>query len=539
MKYLIAFLLLFSASSAVARTLEIKMSQCPKPYVDNLREMTSNLGHTDELILNFDKAGKYEFDGSLKFRCNTTIKGVNSETTRVIVKEGYANGKSKMLDDTFFAVHGTSDNKVKVVVRDIRFELASHKGTLWENAPKHIVKVCDGGGVTVDNVTFWSTDAVITHVDLRECCDVVVENCTFENYNNCEAGGCLWSRGKQENIVVRNNVFSKYGKDEALAFWGGNNHKASDTSHMRDITVDNNEFYFGNKIKSKKDWVMTVLICFYHFADNHTKEKCVVENLSFINNKITIDAPTIRNIWFNFDALATVSGIEISNNIINNTSKVSGKSNYLSDISISTAHNTDSPIVVNKNKVKTSGQVLCDGKNSGYTFLSMENANVNIDNNVVNSDYGVRLIWCRGSNNNITMTNNQAFGLDKTAVLSANKSNGSVSLSSFSNNLNGDTRIYCNNIKNLALVFKNNVINSTDYHFFLQEAAEQTSITFEDNVVNAKKGKGSIYANYSGVNYNFNNVTISNNTFNGLKKADISEPFNKVKKLKMNNNIYR
>ena len=107
------------------------------------------------------------------------------------------------------------------------------------------------------------------------------------------------------------------------------------------------------------------------------------------------------------------------------------------------------------------------------------------------------------------------------------------------NTFSGDTRITCKNVKDLQLNYNNNTLNSTGYHFFLQEGAEQTSINFENNIVNSLTGKGKIFANYSGKQCDFSNVNISNNTFNGLKKADIVEPLNKARNIQINNNIYR
>ncbi len=531
-------MLLFFASSAMARTLEIKMSTCPKPYLENIRSMTAALRNNDVLILNFDKEGTYEFDGSFKFRCNTTIKGVGSQKTKVIVREGFAGGKSKMLDDTFFAVHGSSRTKVKVAISDIRFELASHKGVLWEKAPKHIVKICDGDGIIINNVSFLSTDAVLTHVDLRDCSNAVIENCLFENYNNCEDGGCLWSRGNQENITVKNNSFSKYGKDEVLAFWGGNYHDNSDT-RMSNITVDGNDFYYGNKIKSSKSFLMSVFICFYHFVENSVHNKCYVSNIAFTNNSIKIDAPTYRDISLNFDPLATVDGIELSNNTIINTTKTSTTSNYLNDIVVSAASNVMRPIIIKNNKVKSSGEVLNDGRNCGYTFISLENADLIIDGNVIDSDNGVRLVWCRTGNVNIDMRNNQAFGLDKTSVLGSGKSMLNINMSATGNKFSGDTRIYCNNVNNMFLTFKNNTFNSSDYHFFLQEAAQQTYIIFENNIVNALSRKGTMFANYSGKPYNFTKLQVANNTFTGMARKAVDDPFKSVRNKIISGNIYR
>ena len=62
-KYIIALVaIVLLACNAQARTVEIKMSQIGKPMTDNLMTVTSSLTNNDQLILNFDKAGKYELD---------------------------------------------------------------------------------------------------------------------------------------------------------------------------------------------------------------------------------------------------------------------------------------------------------------------------------------------------------------------------------------------------------------------------------------------------------------------------------------------
>lgn len=524
-----------------ARTLEIKISTCPKPYVDNIRKMTANLGYYDELILNFDKAGKYEFDGSLKFKCNTTIKGISPEATKVIVKEGIVGGKSKMLDDAFFAVHGTSNHKVKTEIKDIYFELASHKDVLWATAPKYIIKIVYGDGVLVDNVVTKTQNAFMTNLDFRESDNITVQNSEFENYNNCDDGGCLWSRGSQHNIVVKNNVFRKYGKDEALAFWGGRSN-SNEVTEMKNIIVDGNDLHYGvDQLKSKKDLMLTIFINFYHFKEDvfHINNKCAIDSIVLKNNFITIDDVIFKDIAFKFDALATVGNIEVSNNRIVNTRKISSNKNYTNDITVDACGNIQYPIVIQDNTVENHGEILCDGKNSGYTFLSLTDANVNLNGNVVYSDYGVGLVWGHGGSMDISMSNNNVNGLYRMGILSSSGGIQQVNITANNNVFDGDTRIYCRNVKNMDLTFKNNTFNSSNYHFFLQEAAQRTSIIFENNIVNAMAGKGAIYSKYGGDNYGFSKVSISNNTFNGIRKNDIMEPFKKERNLQIRDNIYR
>ena len=528
------------ASNAVARTVEIKISACHKPYVENIKKMTSSLGTADELILNFDKAGKYEFDGSLKFRCNTTIKGLGPEKTKVIVKEGFTNGKSKIQDDMFFAVHGSTNHRVKAEIKDISFELASHNGILWTDAPKYLVKIWYGNNVLVDNVVSKTQNAALTNLDLRECSNVVVQNSEFENYNNCKMSGNVWSRGKQNNIVVRNNIFRKYGNDEALAFWGGRS-GIKDDSELKDIVVEGNQFYYGNKANSKEEIKISVFICFYHFQEDAFKinNKCEVDNIVFKNNSITIDDVIYRDISFNFDSLANVGKIEISNNTITNTRKTSSQKNYMNDISIVGRGRIEYPVIIKDNTVENHGEILCDGKNSGYTFLSLTGADVNLEGNLVDSEYGVGLIWCHAGSMNITMLNNTVASLYKTGILGSSEGPSKVFITAKGNSFSGDTRLYCKNLEELTLNFTNNTLNSTDSHIFIQEGSPKTSVVFDGNTVNAIRGKGNMYANYSGKPCKFTKLQVTNNTFNGLSKKSLEDSFKNVRNKSLNGNVYR
>lgn len=526
---LIAMVLL--ASSSHARTLEIKMSTCPKPYVDNIRKMTASLRSADELILNFDKAGKYEFDGSLKFRCNTVIKGLGPNATQVIVKEGFTGGKSKMLDDTFFAVHGSSSRKVSAQVRDISFKLASHKGVLWEKAPKHIVKVCYGDGIVVDNIVTYSDNATLTHVDLRDCENVEVSNCEFENYNNSAEGGCLWTRGKQHNIHVFNNIFRKYGKDEVLGCWGGVNEKDFE---IKNVVVEYNTFSLDNKT-GIKHLDLQNFIAFNHSYTEGAKTYCNLEDIYFRNNEIKINAPIKRIMLFSLCKYTTVNNMEISFNEVLCTSKSSSDNSFMNDFDVIAQSRDNINITIKDNSIITHNEVK---GNNGHTFLSVNNASVAVVNNNIENDYPQRLLWCHEGAMSLRLENNNVTNV-YTFSLSSSKTIEDVSITATNNTLSGDTRIYCRNVKNLSLDYRNNVFNSSNYHFFLQEGAELTSITFKDNVVNALTGKGVIFANYDGKPCRFNNVTILNNTFNGLKSTNISEPFKKVAKLQIKGNRYK
>lgn len=531
----------FTTAGMSARTIEIKMSQCPKPIADYVNKTVKSLSHNDHVILNFDKAGTYEVDGTIHIECSTTIKGLGPNSTKVVIKEGrFANGKSKMLDDCFFGISngtpsGTTKNKIQFEMRDISFETATHKGIWWEDAEKLLVKVYDANKLTVDNVVYYTRDATITHLDLRDCSNVLVQNCTFENYNNTITGGCLWSRGAQHNVVIRNNIFKKYGNDEALAMWGGNHDYVSE---MRDIIVENNEFIYENKTKCKKDYPIHVFISFMHSEDDHIKNECIVDNLYFRNNTITMNANFYCNLRLIFDKLAKIGTFKISGNEFINTSKCSKSSGYMTDINIKAGGQGDLPIVVKENYVRSDCEVLSDGTNSGYTFASVSEANVLFESNIIDSRYPVALLWGHGGNIDVTFDGNTASTLCKTAILSDQTFIKKAKIKAVNNELSGDTRIYCNNIGEIDLDFKNNTFNSNNYHFFLQESAPIGSVIFENNTVNALTGNGVMFANYSGKKCSFSQVKISNNTFNGISKQGIDRVFPNVKKMSSSGNIY-
>lgn len=531
-RYIFALLaiMVIAPFGAMARTVEIKMSTCPKPLVDNIKKMTSALNYNDQLIMNFDKAGKYIIDGSILIKSNVVIKGVGSKSTRLIVQEGFANGKSKMTINSFFRIKGDENHKLKVKIRDIGFELVSHKGILWEKAEKQLVCLWNADGVMVDNVVFKSQDAEITNLDLRDCSNVLIQNCEFENYNNCETGGCLWSRGEQHNIRIVNNVFSKYGKDEVLGCWGGVHDKEFE---IKNVVVENNEFVLEKKTGTKTMDLHNFITFSHHYGEG-AKTHCNIDSIFFRNNNIRIDAPINRVMVLNFCKYATVNNLEVSNNEILCTSRSSAKS-FMNDFEVISDLFENMNITIKGNYIKNKNEVTGD---DGHTFLSTTNGVLKVENNTIDNDNPQRLVWCHAGSLKLELTHNTVSNM-RTSSLSASKGVDNVSITAMNNRFAGDTRIYCRNVKNLDLVYKNNEFNSTNVHFFLQEGAQNTAIIFEDNVVNAMPGNGLFYANYGGSHCNFGNVTVCNNTFNGVKNGSMRNSLVKAKKLNLNNNIYR
>ena len=309
---------------------------------------------------------------------------------------------------------------------------------------------------------------------------------------------------------------------------------------IKNITVDGNEFFYENIKKCKKNISIDVLITFAHYGDERVKHKCVVDNIVFINNTITNNAQTKRNLLLNFDDLATLGKIEVNKNTIKNNSRCQVYDGYLTDITISTGAKNKGEINISDNSVYNEAEILWDGKHSGYTFLGVKNGNVRVSNNYVQSDYPVAFVWGHGGNILLNMNNNTASLLYNTAILNNATKLEKVVINADSNEFSGDTRIYCNNIDELELNFTNNTFNSSNDHFFIQEGAPKTSVVFDGNTINSLSGKGIMFANYSGKPYKFTKLQVTNNIFNGITKKSIGDSFNKnVTNKIIQNNIYR
>ena len=250
-----------------------------------------------------------------------------------------------------------------------------------------------------------------------------------------------------------------------------------------------------------------------------------------------MNTPYVRNIVFNYDNLASVGDIEISGNKIINTSKASISNDYSTDLTFFMAENNSRSITIDNNYIKNSAEILYNGKKSGYTAFTFKNANLNINNNIIDSDHPVLLLWCQGGKNVVNLTGNTVSRLS----LTANTTGGiqSLTINADNNELSGDTRINCNKVDSIILNFTKNTFYCEDYHIFLQEGAPVTSVIFDGNTVNALTRNGAMFANYSGKPYNFTKLQVTNNTYIGVTSKAVDDSFKSVRNKRISGNIYR
>lgn len=522
---------------ASARTVEIKMSQCPKPLAVSINNVTKSLGVSDTVILNFDKKGNYEFDRTVRARCNVVMKGLGEKKTKIVLTEG-VDSKGKMLfsnDCYFYYEYPKNGNLGWVSIHDLAVEMTKHSKLWWNGKTMHLFKITHANKVDVTRTKTSLHNAVITNFDLRSCSNVTVENNEIINYNYSEGGGCVWSRDNQRNVVIRNNVFRKYGKDEVIAAWGT---EKTGSYVIENLDISNNTIYYGNYQGGSTSNSATMLMSLCHFRgdyvhDSHFK----ISNVNVAGNNIYLDYSMRFMMLIKFDDLVTHSNIKLCGNTIHKSRDCTkSMTREIVDFMVEDGSAGNNSILI-KDNTSTCAHIDHDKHTlNSNVFISMTQGKVEATGNELDCENRGQFFYISDKDATLTMNDNQATGL---YVLGTVKGCNSAAINAHGNELSGDTRIYCNNAKALDLNFTGNTFNSSNYHFFLQEAALNTSLTFEDNTINALEGKGTIYANYTGKAYNFKKVSVTGNVFKGVARKDVENTLVKASNKRINNNVYR
>ncbi|MBR6489753.1 MAG: hypothetical protein IKT03_04375 [Muribaculaceae bacterium] len=535
----ITFILVCLISNA--RTVELKMSECKKPYAVSINNVTRSLNTKDSIILNFDKKGKFIFDRTVRARCNIEIKGLGIDETKIILTEGIDNsGKKLFSNDCYFNFdYPKAGNQGSVFIHDIGIEMQKHSELWWPNSIMHLFKITHANKVHIIRTKSSLHNAIITNFDLRSCSNVTIENNEIINYNYSEGGGCVWSRDNQRNVVVRNNVFHKFGKDEVIAVWG--TEKTGDFV-IENVDISNNTIYYGNYLNSGTENTATMLMSLCHFRGDYVKDSHFkIDNVSISDNNIYLDYAMRFVMMLKFDDLVTSSNINLCDNKIHKSLKCTKsmtreivdfkvEDGSSSKTSISISGNSSTCERINNEKYELNSNV----------FIALNQGKIEANNNNLDCENRLQFFYLSDNGGELTMNNNQVKGL---YVLGTIKGSGQplkrAVISADGNEFTGDTRIYCRNIDELTLNFTNNIFNSSNYHFFLQEAATNTSIKFDGNTINSLTGKGTMFANYTGTAYKFKEVRVSNNVFRGISKKELENAFVKVGNKTFKNNIYR
>ena len=554
----LVMLVCMAAMTSHARTINIDVSSIRGDLTQQLRSMCEKATYNDVAVLNFG-LGTYTINGTIRLQCNTVIKGAGRGLTTIVLDNGTDKAGFKAFpDDTYFRITGTLKNPITVDISDLTIKLKEHKGIWWEGKgiERYAVKIYHGSKVDIHDVDSYMDNADITNFNLHVCSNVTITGCTISNYNNSETGGCLWIRGEMHNILVKNNKFYKYGKDETLAIFDRlvdhTKKYVRGKASRTDIFVEDNEFYYGGyKGKNKQDPEANCGMLFSLFTD-HTKsnDRCLTRNFHLRNNKFYINEVTTRCMYIGFDPADKHEGIYIENNEIINDKISRDYQFYHKDFEIHDLSNCGDTIFITGNTIRNKALVLNSHGSTGYMFMQTRGGIIKVDDNqIVNEvtrntkngkDYGMQLIWCQFEGGDVILTNNVCKGLSHVAYVGGGDGTELFTLKAHNNYFEGDTRIYSHKIKEMNLEFTNNTLKSSNANFFLQEFAPKGTVVFNYNDVTVASGDGQFMTHWGKSSTNsmrFNQLEVKGNVFKGVKsESELFRNVTNVRKRKVSSN---
>lgn len=530
-------LLSLTAMMCQAKTIRIDASAIKHDLTQTLRDQCGKATYKDTVVLTFGP-GTYTVTGTIRFQCHTIIKGAGRDRTTVILdKVNDRPGFKSFTDDTYFRITGTLKNSISVDISDLTFKLKEHKGIWWDGEARHAVKIYHANKVNIHEFDSYMENAVITNIDMRVCSNVTVTNCIISNYNNCNDGGCLWIRGEMHNILVKGNIFYKYGKDETLGIYdrvvdvtdGYVRGKAVRTN----IIVEDNEFHYGEyKGKgNKKDPEANCGMIFTLMTDHKkSKDCCTTRNFHMRNNKFYINDVTTRCMYIGFDPADVHEDIYVENNRIINGDIGRDYRYYHHDFEIHDLSSCGDPIHITGNSVTNKNLTLNTRDETGYSFMQLRGGVVDVEgNNIVNQvktntkngkPYGMQLVWCSTEGGTANLRNNVCKGLQCVATIGGGDGTKLFTLNAMGNQFEGDTRVYSHKIKELHVNFTGNTFKSSNMNFFLSEFAPKGTVVFNNNHVTVDSGDGQFMTHWgkgSTHSMRFNKLEVKDNIFNGVR----------------------
>lgn len=547
---------MLASLGAGARTQEVIVSKLKGELTACLRGIFKGLNNSDMVVINFDKPGNYVLKGTVECNSNIEIKGVGSKEVTIVLDKGSdTDGFKAFTDDTFIKAAGTRERPITVSIHDVAINLKQHKGIWWENAAMFGVKIYHANKVDIQHVNSYADNAIFTNFDLRVCSNITFKNCNITNYNNCMAGGNLWIRGEACNVDIADNTFRKYGNDEVLAFFEATadaHTGRQDIVKRENILVSDNQFiYEAAKGIECHNLFNDVLVSYFSFDGNHAEGAgCNNKNVMFTNNKFEINALCRVTLSVGFSENDTQENVAIVTNVFENCPENTKEKYYHLDILVKDKSKKRNPVYFCANTINNHTPVVNSYGATGNTIAMLRGGHIQMEGNIIN-DYapsspltnetlGTTLLWCGEQGGKATLLNNEATGMKMLAAVSEGAGIDSFTINAYDNRFEGDTRIYCNNVRRLYLLFNRNTFMSSDMNFFLQEFATEGALVFKNNEVHAKNGQ--LMTHWSSTPTSamrFHTLEVTGNTFYGTNgEKDVLRNITNVKHRDVSGNIY-
>ena len=535
--FAVLFALTLYAPQASAITRHVNVSALSGELTQALRTQVSGLSYNDTIYINFDRLGCDTIRGTITMRCNVVMTGLGRCKSTVVLDNGIDQPEfTAFYDDAFFVLRGTPTQNIFVSITNMTFKLKDHTGIWWESAAKHAVKIYHSNHATINNVDSYLQNAVCTNFDLRVCSNVSVTNCNIVNYNNCDDGGCLWFRGNMQNITVADNRFYKYGKDETLAFYSRLIDIHADSAIYgnvvhNNITVSNNDFHYGYDGDDKNFLFNDVQ--FTLMSGDINQYSCSTNNVLVTHNRFYNRDLTTRTIYIGINPSDSFSNIQFDNNTFVENYIGSVARYYRNEIEVNNQSSQNDTIYFKNNIFRNDNPVVNPSNDTGDAYFLIRGGKLCLDGNTMlntvttdtaaTDDIGPTLVWCGAQGGDVTLRNNLCRNLKVLARISAGGGIRKFKMTASNNSFHGDTRLYCNAIDTLDLVFNNNLIVTPNMDFFLQEFASTGSVVFNNNNVFVTTNYGKLMTHWNSnptSSYHFNTLEVKNNLFRGVTSID-------------------
>ncbi|MCQ2289868.1 MAG: hypothetical protein MJZ63_01155 [Muribaculaceae bacterium] len=541
---------------ANAETREILVSKLQGDLTSNLRNIFEELNRSDNVIVNFDKPGKYTIKGTIECKSNIEIKGTGKKKVTIILDKGTDSKDFKAFtDDTFITCAGTKKRPISVSIHDISINLNTHKGIWWEQWAVFGIKIYHAKNVDIQNVDSYADNAIFTNIDMRVCSNITVKNCNITNYNNSFAGGNLWIRGETSNVTISDNTFRKYGNDEMFAFFEATAEAHSNRrAHVKreNILISNNKFIYGSDRGCNDNMINDVLISFNTVGDDIAVNGfgCLNENIEFSDNLFEINAPCRRTLNIGFSEEDTQENVIFKGNVLENNFTETDKRYYHQDIVIKDKSADRKNVYFINNTFSNHMPVVNNYGTTGNSIALLRGGHILLEDNYISDDapnspltketLGTTLIWSGEQGGSATLISNEVIGMKLLATISEGAGIDQFSINATDNDFEGDTRIYCNNVALLDLSFIGNVFKSSNMNFFLQEFAKEGTLGLKNNKGYATNGQ--LMTHWSGTSTSamrFNTLDVTGNTFYGTNgEKNVFANITNVRKKNVKGNIY-
>ena len=521
--------------------------------------------HDDKVVkVQITEPGVYYLKSALQLKCNLVIEGCEG----VVVAVKFSSDNDYNYDDCFMLFkyitttvqNTTTYIRPNVVIKDVEFRI--DEGHHWHSEKNkfYFLKFYWAESIHVDNVKMKLEGKHITNVDMRECENVIVDNCLLEKYHNnteqLHGGGILWIRGMTRNVKITNNIFRKSGNDEVLAFFGhfADYHNQSNPAynfyiipqteepddgvcHKENIIVENNVFSYEKHYSNSN--INDCLITLIDITSNPDYNyKHVYNNLVFENNTIIIN-DLVKKVFACMNREETIirNVCFVNNKIcLNDFTATSTTSLFYLD---NQSSEVDSIYQIKGTNVYNKAKIINENK-TGLYFLVQNGGVVSVLDNVIrifeDSDVSSQLyrrfyfLFINKRDSCISVQNNYIHGCHRFGSISGASSSGDEAINYAevlvkNNFIKGDSRIYNKNVGELNVSIEDNCIESENDVIAIQDYGTSGKFIYINNrVVSKFSGTPTFY--YTNTGCNASRVCIANNIFENVTSVILTSLHN-------------